>query len=375
MKKKIFLTLIGLVVLIAALGGIKGLQISRMIEASSQFVPPPEPVTVFPVASTSWETVLPAIGSLTAVQGVTVAAELPGKVVEIVFTPGSKVNKGELLLRQDTSSEEAQLPGAEAALTLATSNLSRARALAEEALISKSQLDAAQADYRLAQAAVDSLRSQIAKKTVRAPFTGRLGIRLVNLGQSMSAGDPIVSLQTLSPIFVDFQLPQQHLSQLQRGLKVRISADGLPGQQMTGKITAINSQVTAATRTIDVQATLQNEKGLLRPGMFVNVEVVLPHMQNVLMIPATAVLYAPFGDSVFIVEEKQKDDGKEHLVLRQQFIRLGEKRGDFVSVLSGLSEGDTVVSTGVFKLRNSQTVVVDNSLSPDFKLSPQPENN
>jgi len=375
MKKRIFLILIGLVLLIAVLSGIKALQIDKMIEASSQFVQPPEPVTTAKVISVSWENVLPSIGSLTAVQGVTIATELPGKVVEIVFTPGSRVKKGDLLLRQDTSSEEAQLPGAEASLTLSSRNLSRAKSLIAEEMISQSQLDTAQANFQQAQAAVDNLRSQIAKKTVRAPFSGRLGIRQINLGQSLREGDAIVSLQTLSPIYVDFQLPQQYLNQVRQDLPVRVTADGLPDQQSTGKITAINPQVNAATRSIGVQATLQNAEELLRPGMFVSVEVVLPKLQTVLSIPTTAVLYAPFGDSVFIIEEKQTEDGKKYLALRQQFIRLGEKRGDFVSVLSGLSAGESVVSTGVFKLRNGQTVVVDNSLTPEFKLNPQPENN
>lgn len=374
MKKKFVLAILGLVLLIAVLGGIKALQINKMIKAGSQFVMPPEPVTTASVTSVSWETVLPSIGSLTAVQGVTIAAELPGKVVEIVFTPGARIKKGDLLLRQDTSSEEAQLPGAEASLTLASSNLSRAKSLIAEEMISRSQLDTAQANFQQAQAAADNLRSQIAKKRIHAPFSGRLGIRLVNLGQSLREGDAIVSLQTLSPIFVDFQLPQQYLNQVRQGLPVRVTADGLPGQ-MTGKITAINPQVTAATRSISVQATLQNAEELLRPGMFVSVEVLLPKLQTVLAIPTTAVLYAPFGDSVFIVEEKKMEDGNKHLALRQQFIRLGEKRGDFVSVLSGLSAGESVVSTGVFKFRNGQAVVVDNSLAPEFKLAPKPENN
>ena len=375
MKKKIFLTLLGLVLLIGILGGIKALQISKMIKSSSQFVQPPEPVTTAQVTAGAWERILPAVGSLTAVQGVTVAAELPGKVVEISFTPGDVVREGDLLLRQDTSTEQAQLPGAEASLTLSDRNLSRAQALFADEMISRVDLDTAQANLRLAQSAVNNLRSQIAKKTIRAPFGGRLGIRLVNLGQVLREGDAIVSLQTLSPIFVDFQLPQQHLGQLRQGLPVRVTADGMPDQQMTGKITAINPQVNSTTRSIGVQATLQNPDELLHPGMYVSLEVVLPVLQDVLMIPATAVLYAPFGDSVFIVEEKQSDEGNKLLTLRQQFIRLGEKRGDFVSVISGLMAEETVVSTGVFKLRNGQTVVVSNSLAPEFELAPRPENN
>ncbi|MBI5674828.1 MAG: efflux RND transporter periplasmic adaptor subunit [Nitrospirae bacterium] len=374
MKKKIFLTLIGLVLLVAILGGLKALQIRKMIAAGSKFVQPAEPVTTAKVTSGTWETLLPAVGSLTAVQGVTVAAELPGKVADIAFTPGASVKKGELLLRQDTSSEQAQLPGAEASLTLSERNLSRAKTLVAKGIISQSEVDTAEANFQQAQAAVENLRSQIAKKTVRAPFSGRMGTRLVNLGQVLREGDAIVSLQTLSPIFVDFQLPQQHLSQLHRGLQIRVTADGLRGRQLTGEITAVNPQVNAATRSIGIQATLPNTDEVLLPGMFVNIELVLPDRRPVLLIPATAVLDAPFGDSVFIVEEKQAE-GKKHLELRQQFIRIGEKRGDFVSVLSGLNAGESVVSTGVFKLRKGQTVVVDNSLAPEFKLDPRPENN
>jgi membrane fusion protein (multidrug efflux system) len=346
-----------------------------MIAASSEFVQPPEPVTTFKVTADSWETLLSAVGSLTAVQGVTITAELSGKVTEIAFTPGSSVSKGDLLVRQDTSSEQAQLPGAEGLLTLASRNLSRSKALSSQELISRAQLDADQASFEQARAAVDNLRTQIDKKTIRAPFSGHVGIRLINLGQTLGEGDPIVSLQSLTPLFVDFQLPQQHLHQLRRGLPVRVTADGLPDRQLTGEITAINPEVNVATRSIGVQATLLNNEELLRPGMFVSVDVVLPERQQVLSIPATAVLYAPFGDSVFIVEEKPTDDGNTHLALRQQFIHLGEKRGDFVSVLSGLNSGEEVVSTGVFKLRNGQAVVVDNSLAPEFSLDPRPENN
>lgn len=374
MKKKIFLTLIGLILLVAVLGGLKALQVRKMIAAGSKFVQPAEPVTTALVTSGTWETLRTAVGSLTAVQGVTVAAELPGKVVEIAFTPGTSVKKGDLLLRQDTSSEQAQLPGAEASLTLSERNLSRAKTLVAKGIISQSEVDTAQANFQQAQAAVDNLRSQIAKKTIRAPFSGRMGIRLVNLGQVLREGDAIVSLQTLSPIFVDFQLPQQHLSQLHRGLQIRVTADGMRDRQLTGEITAVNPQVNSATRSIGIQATLPNTDELLLPGMFVNIEVVLPDRRSVLLVPATAVLDAPFGDSVFIVEEKQAE-GKKHLELRQQFIRIGEKRGDFVSVLSGLNAGESVVSTGVFKLRKGQTVVVDNSLAPEFKLDPKPENN
>jgi membrane fusion protein (multidrug efflux system) len=326
------------------------------------------------VNATTWSSVLTAVGSLEAVQGVTVTAELSGKVVQIAFAPGNRVKAGDLLVRQDTTSEEAQLRSAEASLELARLNLERAKELLPEKVITRSNYDNVRAGYKQAAAEVDAIRATIAKKTIRAPFDGRLGLRLVNLGQTLNDGDPIVSLQSLDPIFVNFQLPQQDASKIQRDLPVKLTGDALPGQTITGTVTAVNPQVDSATRNIRVQATVSNKGEQLRPGMFVNVALDLPESRKVLTIPATAVLYAPYSDSVFIVEEKSGENGKPSgRSVRQQFVRLGEKRGDFISVLSGLDEGQTVVSTGAFKLRNGQSVVVDNTLAPEFKLAPQPQ--
>jgi len=374
MTKRILFTALGLVVVIGLLGGIKGLQIGRMAAQGDQFAPPPETVTTAPVQAVSWESVLSSVGSLEAVQGVTVTAELTGKVVEIAFTPGSTVKAGDLLVKQDTASEEAQLRATEATVALARLNLQRLTKLLADNTISQSQHDNAEAQFKQAVAQADSIRAVIAKKTIRAPFAGRLGIRLVNLGEVLKEGQPIVSLQSLDPIYVNFLLPQQQLGQVQRGLNVRVTTDGAPGQVIEGKVTAINPEVDAATRNIRIQATIANPEERLRPGMFVNVAVVLPAREKVLAIPATAVLYAPYSDSVFVVEEKKNEKtGQPSKVVRQQFARLGEKRGDFVAVASGLKEGEVVVSTGVFKLRNGQPVTVDNTLAPEFKLTPKPE--
>jgi membrane fusion protein (multidrug efflux system) len=374
MKKKIIFTVIGVVLLVGVLGGIKGLQIGKMVAQGKQFVPPPEVVTTAVVQSGSWESVITAVGSLEAVQGVTVAAEMGGRVVNIAFEPGTKVEKGDLLVQQDTDSEAARLRAAEATLSLAATNRERKKTLFERNTISKSEFDTADAQYKQALAEADNIRAVIEKKTIRAPFGGRLGIRLVNLGQILNEGDPIVSLQALQPIFVNFLLPQQQLARIQTGLTVRVTADALPDQSVAGRITAINPQVDAATRNIRIQATVPNPMEHLRPGMFANVAVVLPAREEVLFIPTTAVNYAPYSDSVFVVEDAPADEsGRSAKVLRQQIVRLGETRGDFVSVVSGLRKGETVVSTGVFKLRNGQAVKVDNSLAPEFKLSPRPE--
>ena len=374
MKKAIFFSIFGLIVLIGVLVGVKGLQIKRMIAQGEQFVPPPETVTTSVVQSAVWPTELVAVGSLEAVQGVVVTAELPGKVIKIAFEPGRSVKAGDLLVQQDISSEIAQLRSAEATMELARLNLERAKELLPENVITRSSFDSADAEFKKAAAQADTIRATIAKKTIRAPFAGRLGLRLVNLGQTLDGGDPIVSLQSMDPIFANFQLPQQELAKIRRGLPVKLTTDALPGQTIEGTITAVNPQVDSATRNVRLQATVANTREQLRPGMFVNAAVLLPEVQAVLTIPATAVLYAPYSDSVFILEAKPDPSGERSChVLRQQFVRLGKKRGDFIVVNSGLEEGETVVSTGAFKLRNGQAVVVDNTLAPEFNLTPKPE--
>jgi membrane fusion protein (multidrug efflux system) len=251
--------------------------------------------------------------------------------------------------------------------------LDRDAKLLEKRIIAQSEYDAALADYDQARSQAASIRATIAKKTIRAPFSGRLGIRQANLGQILGEGDPIVTLQAIDPIHADFTIPQQQMGKLRQGLSVRITSDALPGATMEGRIKAINPLVDTETRNIKVQAILANGGERLRPGMFVNVSVGLPARESVLVIPATAVLYAPYGDSVFVVaSDREKKGGK---VLRQQFVRLGEKRGDFVAVTNGLKAGEEIASTGVFKLRNGQSVVVDNRLAFPFSKTPKPENN
>ncbi len=375
MKKTIFFTILGLVMLIGLLVGVKGLQIKRMIAQGEAYAPPPSPVTTTMAQSVSWSSELTAVGSLEAFQGVMVTAELSGKVVNIVFRPGSTVKAGDLLVQQDTVSEIAQLRSAEASMELARLNLDRAKALLPSNVITQSNYDNAEAQYKQAAAQVDAIQATIDKKTIRAPFAGRLGIRQVNLGQTLNEGEPIVSLQSMDPIFVNFHLPQQELSKIRQGLTVKLTTDALPGKVVNGTITAINPQVDSTTRNIRIQATVANPDEQLRPGMFVNVSVALPGKRVVLIVPSTAVLYAPYSDSVFVVEEKKGEigSGDGGKIVRQQFVRLGQKRGDYVAVISGLEEGQTVVSTGSFKLRNGQPVVTDNTLSPEFKLSPKPE--
>jgi membrane fusion protein (multidrug efflux system) len=350
------------------------LQINRMVAQGKQFAPPPATVSTATVEAATWEQRLTAVGSLEAVQGVTVTAELSGRVARIAFDPGARVNAWDLLVQQDVSSETAQLRSDEATLALKKANHDRAKELLADNVVTQAAYDQALAEYKQALAAIDNIRSVIAKKTIRAPFAGRLGIRLVNLGQNLEGGEPIVSLQAMDPIFVNFLLPQNQIAQIQPGLTVRVRTDALPGQEIQGRVTAINPQVEEATRNIRIQATVENRQERLRPGMFVDVDVILPEREDVRMIPTTAVLYAPYSDSVFVLEKKAAgDDQPDGQVLRQQFVRLGAQRGDYVAVLSGVEEGDQVVSTGVFKYRNGQNVVVDNTLAPEFSLAPKPE--
>jgi membrane fusion protein (multidrug efflux system) len=372
-SKKLGITLVGLVVLVGVPIFIKMTQFAVMGAAQMQM--PPEVVTAAKAHKETWPSTVSATGTMTAVQGVTVGAELGGKIVEIDFESGDRVKAGDLLVRIDVSAEEAQLRSAEAAAKLAQLNLKRNRNLRKNKTVSQAELDSAEANFKQTTAQVENMRAAIAKKTLRAPFAGNLGIRQVNLGQILDAGAPVVTLQTIDPIYVDFSLPQQRFSVLAPDTEVKVKTDAAPNDEFSGKIIAVNPEIDQTTRSVLVRATVDNSKELLRPGMFANVEVLLPTKQDVLAIPATAVLYAPYGDTVFVIDKVQDEQGgKQQLILRQQIVRLGEAHGDFVSVVKGLKEGESVVTSGVFKLRPKMVVVVDNSLAPEAKLSPKPSN-
>lgn len=363
---------VGLILVIAVLAGVKIGQIGTMIRAGKSFVPPPESVTSAKVEATEWEATRAAIGTLVAVRAVTVGAELSGTVREIGFDSGAFVKKGAIMVKLDTSTEEAQLAAAVADATLAKATLERALKLYQGGANTQADLDAAQARAAQTAAAAATLRATIAKKTIRAPFDGRVAIRQVELGQVVSSGTPIASLQSVSPIHADFWVPQQALAELSVGQRTRVRADIFPGAQWEGPITVINPEVDPATRNVRVRATYPNADGKLRPGMFVSVEVLSSVRRPVLIVPATAVVYAPYGDSVFIIDPGKDQRGEPTLVARQQFVRLGERRGDFVAVSSGLKAGETVVSNGAFKLRNGATVTVNNALAPRAELAPRP---
>jgi len=370
MTRKILLVVAGLLVVLVfagALAAVKAAQIKTLLASAAMFAPPPETIATAVVREESWPDTLSAVGSVSAAQGVMVAPEIAGSVSEITFESGAEVKQGDLLVRLDTSTEEAQLRAAEAQSELAKVTAERQRKLQNDKTVSQSEVDQADAAWKQAVANADNIRATIQKKTIRAPFTGRLGIRLVNLGEQLDVGKSIVSLQSLVPVFVDFSLPQQELAKLQTGLKVQTQFDAYPTNQFAGVITAINPDLDMATRSVRVRARFENEDNLLRPGMFARVTVVLPGERTVQVIPATAVLSAPYGDSVFIVAAAE---GSTNLVAHQTFVRTGRARGDFVTVESGLKTGDRVASAGVFKLRNGGSVKVNNELTPAASSAP-----
>ncbi len=363
---------VGLLLVIGLLVGIKAGQIGAMIKAGKSFVPPAESVTSAKVEAEEWQAARPAIGTLVAVRAVTLAAELAGVVREIGFDSGTFVKKNSLLVKLDTTTEEAQLAAAVADASLAKISLERARTLRKGGANTQADLDAADARAKQTEATVASLRATIAKKTIRAPFDGRISIRQVELGQYLAAGAPIASLQSVSPIHADFWLPQQAIADLRLGQRARLLTDTYVNANWDGEITAINPEVDVATRNVRVRATFPNLDGRLRPGMFANVNVLSSEKRPVLVIPATSVIYAPYGDAVFLIDEKKDQEGKQSAVARQAFVRLGERRGDFVAVESGLKAGQLVVSSGAFKLRNGSAVKVNNALAPEAGLAPRP---
>lgn len=375
-KRRIrIIAIVGLVVVILALLGIKGAQIGSMIKAGKSFVPPPESVSSAKVETADWPGARTAVGTLVAVRGVVLGSEITGTVREISFDSGMSVKKGAVLVRLDISTEQAQLQSARADAALAKTTLERHLRLRSSGANTPGDLDAAEARAKQTEATVAGLEATIAKKTIRAPFDGRIAIRQVELGQVLSSGTPIASLQSVNPIYAEFSLPQQSLADVKVGQKVRVRTDIFPGSSWDGEVTVINPEVDVVTRNVRIRATLNNPDGRLTPGMFANVDVLSSEKHPVTVIPATSVIFAPYGDSVYAIEDAKGTDGKTKTVARQKFVRLGERRGDFVAVTSGLSAGEAVVSSGAFKLRNGMPVVVNNNLAPAAEVAPKPTDN
>lgn len=376
MAKKVILAIVALLVVIGVIGGAKGAQIAALIAKSSSMGPPPSSVTAAPATESVWSDSLTAVGTVVAIQGIVVTSETPGIVRDLRFESGQLVKKGDLLLRLDTGVESAQLASAQASRALAKLNLERAKKLQEAGVAAQAELDSAKAQAKQTGAQVGNLSAVLGKKYIKAPFAGRLGIRQVDQGEYVTPGLPIVTLQDLTSVYVDFRLPQQRVAVLsQPDLTVTATSDAFGEQKWEGKVDVVDAAIDAASRNVRVRALFKNPDEQLKAGMFVNVEVGLPTKHKYVVISATAVQYAPYGDSVYVVEDAKNEDGSpaEGKAAKQVFVRLGEKRGDLVAVLSGLKAGQMVVTSGGFKLRNGAPIVVDNELAPDAKLAPTPE--
>jgi membrane fusion protein (multidrug efflux system) len=372
MAKRMILMLGAVVVLLGALGFVKFRQIHSAVQASA-FQPPPEAVTSIVAHREVWPASMTVIGTAEAVQGVTVSADLPGTVARIGFDSGKSVHAGDVLVEQDTRQERAQLASLEAQRDLARVNFGREQQLVDEGVISRQEYDQASSQQKATEANVAEVRATIERKTIRAPFSGILGIRQINLGQYLSAGQAIVSLQALNPIYVNFGVPQQTVSQALVGRPLHVTKEDLPSVAFAGRVTAVDSVVNEATRNIQIQATLANPEGKLRPGMFVQVDLPLGASRSVIALPASAINYAPYGDSVFVITDLKDPSGKTYRGVQQQFVKIEGSHGDQVAVISGINPGDEIVSSGVFKLRNGAAVQVNNKVQPGNNPAPKPE--
>jgi len=372
MAKRMFLMLGVVVVLLSGLGFMKFKQVQTAVQASA-FQPPPEAVTSVVAKREQWPSTTAVIGTMEAVHGVMVSADLPGTVVKINFESGKAVREGDILVELDTSQERAQVASLEAQRDLAKVNYGRMQQLVKQGVISRMDYDQATAQQRQTEANVGEIRAIIQRKTIRAPFSGILGLRKVNLGQYLAAGGAVVELQSLNPIYVDFGLPQQALTTVHVGRDLRVTSEDLVGKVFKGRVNALDAVVDQTTRNVQVQATLSNPEGKLRPGMFVQVEVASGSDRPVISLPASAINYAPYGDSVFVITDLKDPKGKTYRGVRQQFVKLEGSRGDQVAVVSGINAGDEVVTSGVFKLRNGAAVQVNNKVQPGNNPAPKPE--
>lgn len=374
MKKQLGITLFVIFFLTAVLAVIKVTQISRAIAEHARFSPPPEAVTTTKVTKAEWRESFDTVGTFVSMQGATLSAKESGNVVAVRFESGAKVKAGDVLLEIDASVEEANLRGAKARLDLARQSLERAQKLRGQSALALATLEDAQSKVRQGEADVQSIQAAIERKTIVAPFDGRAGIRTVNVGSFVNAGDPLVPLYSLNPIYFNFSVPQQLAPQLATKTQVTVRVDAFPERQFTGEVTAINPNIDEALRTIVVQSTVGNPQEEILPGMFGSVHFDIGKEELLTIIPSLSVTYAPYGNSVYVVERSKGVDGKERTTVRQQIVQLGRARGDFVSVVKGLNEGDEIVSTGAFKLRPGAPIQIKEQGTPPLSLNPQVEN-
>jgi membrane fusion protein, multidrug efflux system len=383
-RKRMVLMLIGAGIVFGGVFAVKAVMNAGANASFDNMSQPPVAVSAAIAKAERWHESIEVVGSFNAVNGADVTTEAGGVIREIFFEPGQHVKAGTVLVRLNTASEQATLQALESAAKLAVAQRDRWRELGQQKLVSQAEVEQRAADAASTLAQAEAQRALIAQKTIRAPFDGVLGIRKVSLGQYIAPGSPIVNLQSMSPIFLDFALPQQRSGQLPEGMTVRASVDSIPGRIFDGRITAIEPQIDANTRSFKVQATFLNTDLALRPGTFAKVDFDLGGEQSVVVIPQTAVSFNPYGNAVYVIEETAR--GKDEtgpdgapltdakLVVKQRFIKTGSTRGDLVAVLDGLKPGDRVVTSGLLKLRNDAVVTINNTVQPAAESAPKPDN-
>lgn len=369
--KSIGIAAASLLVIFLVLVAIKGSQIFVMVDSGKHQVQPSEAISVFTAENQAWSNTYTAVGTVEADEGIDISAEVAGKVQKILFKSGEQVKAGTVILLQESGNETAQLNAATARLHLMQANYDRMVQLRKNDTVSQNELDLALQQKQSAQGDVDNLRTTLEKKVVKAPFAGRLGIRKVDLGQDLQVGAPIVSLQATNHVRVNFSVPQFWLVQMTKGLPVSVQLGDGSNTIIKGEVTAIGAEINAVTRNALVQSSLDNSKNQFIPGMAVQITVTLANPQQVLVVPVLSVIFAPFGDTLFVIE---KDKATGALKARQQFVRLGRARGDFIEIVDGIKAGDMVASAGAFKLFNGQSVVISKTPVPEFKIEPNPVN-
>jgi len=371
MKKRLFLTLLGLLIVFGGVFGYNAFVAYKTEQALSNRDAPTQTVSATEAATATWQPTISAVGSVTAAQGVDVTAEIDGRVTNVAVADGARVEANTLMVELDAAGVRAERAGAQAEASLAALELRRQRQLREQNVNSKADVDRAQSQLEQARARVQRIQARLEKKTIEAPFAGRLGILEVDVGQFIGAGTTVVTLQRLDPVNVDFTVPQDALARVETGRKVLARADAYPDQPFSGQIRAISPKVNEATRNATVRARLANPEGKLRPGMFVDVAIQLPEEKQVVTLPQTAITYNPYGDSVFLVNESTDDQGGTVLTVERKFVETGASRASQIQILEGVEAGQRVVTSGQLKLRNGAKVNIDNTTEPASDPSPE----
>jgi membrane fusion protein (multidrug efflux system) len=374
MKKRLVIVVAivgGVFFLIFGFGAFRNVMIGKFL-ATLPFQP--QTVATIKAPTSQWQPSMNAIGSLVAINGADISAEVAGIVDTIKFQSGDNVPAGALLVTLRANNDDAVLAQLKATADLDRVNYQRDVKQLKADAVSQATVDSDQAALQSATAQVEAQQALMAEKQIKAPFAGTLGIRQVNIGQYLAAGTQIVTLQQLNPLFVDFYVPQQALAQISVGQKISVQIDAFPGQDFPGTISAVNSAIDAATRTVQVRATISNDNLFLRPGMFATVDIPVGQAQDLVTLPQTAITYNPYGDTVYTVAQGKGADGKQELIASQKFVQVGDTRGDQVAITKGINAGDEVVTAGQLKLRNGVSVVVNNDVQVSNSPNPTPPN-